>query len=547
MRALLLVALLSGACAGPTPAPPTATYTDAAAGAGAAPPPAPACAALTGQRADGRTMHLPDAKQLAARPRGRPCGASIQAGRVVSVAPLLVELAREKGDPGIYRARDEVLAAPSASFGTRVLARFAMDDDTRLDQPGSGGPEIVAPVPDAPVPGDGVLIKYARDPRLPLYVYNDRTVSYGVVRSLRLDEAELEQLLRLFATVRFDGLPDAPDLQGWNGTGITLTCARLQEVALPRPELRPLVDVLEALVRRAEQQTVTRVVARRRGPVRLLAWPAPISLATLDRERADPRHRPRTQPLPAALLTLMPDVGPAYFREGKSIYRVYRAEIERYDLLKVERCHDGGDAKESPGSHECVFWPARSRLDLAAAVGWDGTLVDAAELTRMGSFYPQLPQSTFLYRGYEYDHVRAHVLDGGVPLHVQLDTRPDASESDRQVMSRAFALALTQSRAAALATLSAACAKLPSCAGECAAEHAAYGRGGVSIDEAFATCARIAWAGEYRFRRHNIEACLTDVFVRCSLSDEGTQWLRTIFAEGGVLHSPPPPDSTTCR
>jgi len=166
----------------------------------------------------------------------------------------------------------------------------------------------------------------------------------------RLTADELADLMRAFASERFNDLPADVDLaQRGPHPGITLVAARYQDVRLAGKEerLAPLVARMKRLAERATSHTSFLLKTGRRQPLTILPWPYPqVSLngftAFKSRARAR-RQSPYDGPLPggavleerldAAFVARLPVLGPmvktikdpnqyVYFSEGDTLYRV---------------------------------------------------------------------------------------------------------------------------------------------------------------------------------------------------------------------------------
>lgn len=167
----------------------------------------------------------------------------------------------------------------------------------------------------------------------------------------RLTADELADLMRAFASERFNDLPADADLaQRGPHPGITLVAARYQDVRLAGKEerLAPLVSRMKRLAERAISHTSFLLKTGRRQPLTILPWPYPqVSLngftAFKNRARARRQSPYGDGPLPgglvleerldAAFVARLPVLAPmvktindpnqyVYFSEGDTLYRV---------------------------------------------------------------------------------------------------------------------------------------------------------------------------------------------------------------------------------
>jgi hypothetical protein len=350
---------------------------------------------------------------------------------------------------------------------------------------------------DACVNHTGRLAHYRGLEGQDLTIFNDGRMEYralGAYLSERetLSAGERAALLRAFATINFDRLPDTlPKPAGTPEPSITLSAMRYQRVALDErvSAVAPLVAQLEAAARKAHARARYRLSPGRRSPATIVPWPVPdvdlrqfyvLAEAAAQQRAQGAGNVPGDfealrQSAPAAIPLYHNSIGAGtdphkhtFFSQNGKLFRVERAEdcgrgtgICRVMDLIVEEMLPGGASLELPGVAPYTrgrltrgplgsivarpgspdgaivvrqppfawMWPADAGLALSS-VRPDGTIVGGAAFDRHRSHYASL------LKGGPYGNavnglnfVEGNFIYEGVKLcHIAPGSRADACE-----------------------------------------------------------------------------------------------------------------------
>ena len=348
---------------------------------------------------------------------------------------------------------------------------------------------------DACVNHTGQLVHYHGVEGEDLTVYNDGRIEYRALGDYyaerdTLSAGERAALLRAFAAVNFDRLPETLPKPDWGPQPeVTLSGARYQPVSLygHESELRPLIAQLDAVAAKAEVHARFRLTPGRRAAAAIVPWSLrevdlshfyDLTEAAAQQQRQGADRVPGDfallrQPAPASIPLYRYATGAetdpnknTYFSQGGSLYRVERPptcgdrnSVCRVMDLRVEDILAGGASLDIPGAASIIgnrlmpdsprayqvmpgslqggkvvrerpiawLWPSDAGLALRD-VPPGGAVIDSSTFGRHKSLYASLLK-TWTYGVKGLNFIEGNFIYDEVQLcHVVPGSRDDACE-----------------------------------------------------------------------------------------------------------------------